>query len=263
MNRLLKRAIIFIGFFFLLTPTVFADVKRIYDEADLLGAEQIQHLEEQAASYFSEWSTDFIIVTTNDTEGKSLMSYTQDVSDDLAEELNRAEDNMVILTIYIESSEDREAYIAAFGKGKEYVDNARVQLILDHIIPPLSDDDYFGAFELFFEKSAEYLNIRPGVNPESLLLNTYVQLAVAIGLGGIIVFFMAYSSGGRSTVTSGTYLNRNNSQIVRKHDRYLRKTVTRKRKPSNNNRGGGSGFSGGGGGVTRAGRSHSGGGRKF
>ncbi|MEJ8764926.1 TPM domain-containing protein [Oceanobacillus sp. HCA-5259] len=262
MNRLSKSAIIFIAFFFLFTTPAFADVERIYDEAGLLDANQIQQLEKKAASYFSEWSTDFIVVTTNDIEGKSLKRYTQDISDELEEKLNRAEDNMVILTIYIESSADREAYIAGFGKGEEYVDDARIQLILDHIIPDLANDDYFEAFELFFEKSAEYLNIRPGVNPESIFLNTYLQLGVAITLGGLIVFIMAYSSGGKSTVTSGTYLNRNNSRIVRKHDRYLRKTVTRKRKPSNNsNSGGGGGF--GGGGVTRAGRSHSGGGRKF
>lgn len=262
-NRLLKRAFIFIVFFLSITTTAFADPERIYDEAGLLDAKQIQQLEKKAASYFNEWSTDFIVVTTNDTEGKSLMRYTQDISDELAEKLNRAEDHMVILTVYIESSTDREAYIAGFGKGKEYVDNSRVQLILDHIIPYLANGDYVEAFELFFKKSAEYLNIRPGVNPESIFLNTYFQLAVAIALGGIIVFIMAYSSGGKSTVTSGTYLNRNNSQIVRKHDRYLRKTVTR-RKPSNNSNGGaGGGFGGGGGGVTGAGRSHSGGGRKF
>ncbi|MCM3739825.1 TPM domain-containing protein [Oceanobacillus luteolus] len=260
MKLLWKTSILFTFLFFLLISPALADVQRIYDHADLLTDEQVQELEKQAANYFEEWNTDFIIITTEDTNGKTIMKYMQDFTDELKDEFNRQEDNMAVITIDMDS---RMVDIAGFGIAEKYIDDERIELILDHVTPYFSQGDYYKAFKLFFEKADEYLDIRPGVNPESVFFNTFFQLAVAVVLAAIIVFLMAYTSGGRVTVTSGTYLNRSSSRIISKRDRYLRKTVTRRKKPSANNNGGGGGFRGGGGGITGAGRSHSGGRRGF
>lgn len=254
MKQFIRAALLFSLFFLLFSGNTHAEVQRIYDQAGLLTDEQVQVLEEQAAAYFEEWQTDFIIITTEDTDGKPIMNYMGDFIDELADEWNRPEESMAVLTI---DMGDRWVDLAGFGLAKEYLDDSRLDQIRNQITPHLSDNNHYEAFQLFFEKADQYLGVRPGVNPESIFLKTYFQLAVALGLAGIIVFFMAYNSGGRVTVTSGTYLNRSNSAIISKHDRYLRKTVTRRKKPSNNNKGGGGGF-GGGGGMTGGGRSHSG-----
>ena len=230
-----------------------AQEQRIYDDANLLTAEQVKALETQAEEYFNEWQTDFIIITTEDADDLDIMVYMQNFTDELAEQFNRPEDNMTVFAIDMKS---RDFYLSGFGLGKEYLDSGRLDMINQRVTPYLSDGNYYKAFETFFEKSDEYLGVRPGVNPESIFLNTFFQLAVAAGLGGIIVFFMAYNSGGRVTVTSGTYMDQNNSKIVQQRDNYVRKTVTKRKKPSNNNSGGG-GF-GGGGGMSGGGRSHSG-----
>lgn len=250
-----KTSFLFTFLFFLLISPALADVQRVYDHADLLTDEQVQELEKQAATHFEEWNTDFIIITTEDTNGKTIMKYMQDFTDELQEEFNRQEDNMAVITMDIE---DRWVDLAGFGLAEEYLDSTRLDQIRNQITPYLSDGEYYEAFQLFLTKTDEYLGIRPGVNPESIFFNTFFQLAIALGLAGIIVFFMAYTSGGRVTVTSGTYLDRSNSKINSKRDRYLRKTVTRRKKPSSNNSGGGGGFRGGGGGISSAGRSHSG-----
>lgn len=260
MKLVWKTSFLFTFLFFLLISPALADVQRVYDHADLLTDEQVQELEKQAATHFEEWNTDFIIITTEDTDGKSTKQYMEDYSDQLAKNFNRDEDNMAILTF--RTGKIREVYIAGFGVAKEYIDNQRVELILDHVAPLLTEQEYNNAFQLFFKKADEYLNIRPGVNPESIFFNTFIQLAAAIILAGVIVFFMAYTSGGRVTTTSGTYLDKNRSQIISKRDRYIRKTVTRRKKPSSN-KGGGGFRGGGGGGITGAGRSYSGGGRRL
>ncbi|MHA6251494.1 TPM domain-containing protein [Oceanobacillus sp. CAU 1775] len=254
MKKLFASSLLVIMFIFITTAPVFADVQRIYDEANLLTDAEVQELEAQASAYFDEWQTDFIIITTNDTEGRMVTTYMQDFTDELAKEFNRSEDNMAVLTM---DMQNREVYLAGFGIGKEYLDDARLDQIRNQITSDLSNGNYYDAFEHFFAKSDEYLNIRPGVNPESLFFNTFVQLGAALVLAFIVVFIMAFNSGGRVTVNARTYLDQQNTRIVSQHDRYLRKTVTRKKKPSNNSSGGGGGRMGGGG-ISSAGRSHSG-----
>lgn len=255
---LFKRTVaFFILFFFMAINITFADVQRVYDEAGLLTEEEVANLEQQAAAYFEKWDTDFIIVTTESTEGKGIRQYLQDFSDKLWGEFNREEDNMAIITVDIG---DRWVDLAGFGRAEKRIDNKRADHIRQELTPYLSDENYYEAFQVFMEMADEYMRTFPGVNPNSIFFNTLFQLAVSLGLAGIIVFFMAYHSGGKVTVTSTTYLDRNQSRVIRKRDRYLRKSVTRMKKPSSNSRGGGGGggFRGGGGGVTRAGRSHSG-----
>lgn len=254
MKRIMKLSIFFVFFFlFIGVSSISADVQRIYDDANLLTDEEVANLEEKAAAYYDEWQTDFIILTTNDAGGKDIKKYMGDFTDELEEEFNRTEDNMIVLTMKMETS---DITINGFGLGEKYVDNKRSESIRNKITPDLSNENYYDAFILFFESSHEYLEVTPGVNPDSIFFNTFIQLAIAVVLAGVIVFFMAYNSGGRVTVSSKTYMDQENSRVISKSDRYIRKTVTRTKKPSNNN-------SGGGGGMTGGGRSYSGSRGKF
>lgn len=254
MKKLMKLSIFFmLLFLFIGESSISADVQRIYDDANLLTDEEVADLEEKAAVYYDEWETDFIILTTNDADGKDIKQYMGDFTDELAEKFNRTEDNMVVLTMDMKS---RDVTVNGFGLGEKYVDNKRSESIRNKITPDLSNENYYDAFILFFESSHEYLGITPGMNPDSIFFNTYIQLAIAVVLAGVIVFFMAYNSGGRVTVSGKTYMDQENSRVISKSDRYIRKTVTRTKKPSNNN-------SGGGGGITGGGRSYSGSRGKF
>lgn len=256
----MKRSLTFaIILFFISIVPIAAEEQRIYDEANLLTDAEIQELEQQAAAYFDEWQTDFIIITTPSTDGQFIRSYMQDFTDELAKEFNRSEDNMAVLTM---AMDERDVDLAGFGIAKKYLDDDRLTQIRSQITPSLSSGDYFDAFELFFAKSNEYLNIRPGVNPESILFNNFVQLGAAVLLAVVVVFIMAFNSGGRVTTTARTYLDQQSTRVNSQRDRFLRKTLTKTKKPSNNNKsGGGGGF--GGGGISSAGRSHSGSRGKF
>lgn len=243
MNRISKLLFLFIFCFFLVLPSVSADVQRVYDQAGILSDEEVAALEKKAADLFKKWETDFIVITTESTEGLPIMKYMQNFTDQLAKEFNRKKDNMAVITL---DMGDRWVDLAGFGRAETYLPDSRVDMIRGEITPSLSAGNYYEAFDLFFDFGDEYLDKHPNI-----FFNTFFQLALSLGLAGAIVFFMAYTSGGRVTVTSRTYLDESNTKIIDKHDIYLRKTVTRKRKPSSKSGGGGGGISGGG-------RSHSG-----
>lgn len=242
-------------FWLLATSSVAAVSDRhIYDNAGLLNGGEAQDLEAQAMDYSREENADFLLLTTDGMEGKDIKTFMGDFFDGWAVDNNQ--ENAVLLTIDIAS---REVFLAGFGTAETSLDDERIELVLDRIVPYLQSADYGGAFEETMAASSEYMDYRPGVNPESIFLKTWLHAALSLALGGGIVGAMLYNSGGRITTTPRTYFDDNNTHVRNHEDRFRNKTVTRTK--IQKNKGGGGGF--GGGGMTGGGRSFSGGGRKF
>lgn len=225
----------------------------VYDYADLLTDAEKERLEELAASLGAEYDIDFIILTTNDTEGKDIEDYLGDFYD---EKYNLEAVDAAMLTL---DMEHRDVYVAGFYKGKKYIDNKRAGLIREKITPDLSAGNYYHAFSTYIETAHEYMGVMPGVNPESIFLKWWFHIIISVVVAGASVGLMAYNSGGRVTVNSATYLNQGTSRVLNRSDNFIRQTVTKRRKPQNNNSGGG----GGGGGITGGGHSFSGSRGKF
>jgi len=236
-------------------PIAFAEIdQHIYDEAGLLSEQEISDLEAYATEKSQEQGADFLLLTTNSTEGQPIEMYMGDFFDDLADE--SGQENAVVLTIDMGG---REFYVAGFGTAETRLDNERVELVLDRVEPYMVDGEYAGAFRETISTADRYMEYRPGVNPESFFLKTWFHAAVALLLGGGIVGTMLYNSGGRVTTTAATYIDRDHTRVTKDSDRFRNKTVTRSKIPKNNKSGGGFG----GGGMTGGGRSFSGGGRGF
>lgn len=229
--------------------------QHIYDDANLLSDSEIAELEAVAAEYSEEQETDFLFLTISDEEVFYLQDYMGDFYDDLAEETNQ--ENAVLLSMNIAT---RDVYLAGFGTAETTLDNQRVNLVLDRIVPEMQDGDYAGAFEETVVTSSRYMEFRPGVNPENIFFKNWFQLAIGLLLGGGVVGFMLYNSGGRVTTNSTTYFDDTHTRVTSKLDQFRNKTISRRKVPKKSSSGGG-GF--GGGGSTGGGRSFSGGGRKF
>lgn len=244
----------FVFFFFfsfsIMTGTAASpDKQRIYDYANLLSKDDVEELETLSAQLSEKRETDFIILTTNDTEGKDVVKYMQDFYEEQALGYDKPHGNVAILTL---DMQHREVYLAGFSKAKTYLDNERMNLIRERITPDLTDENYVKAFKTFMKKSDEYMEFKPGVNPENILFKWWFQLIASLSVGGLIVGIMAYNTGGRMTVYEGTYRDNENSKILNRKDQYIRTTISKHKKPSSNNSGGG------GGGITSGGHSHSG-----
>lgn len=230
-----------------------ADSKNlIYDEANLLNEQEKSELNALANEYGAERQTDFVILTTNNTENQDVQLLTEDFYDEHALGYDKAHGNAVILTM---DMYNREVYLAGFYKAEDYLDSGRLDKIRNKITPDLTEGNYKLAFEKYINLSYKYMGYKPGVNPDNILFNIWFQLIASVAIGGIAVGVMAYRSGGRVTVNRATYEDSSTSSVIDRQDRYIRTTVTKRKIEKNNNNGGGGG---GGGGTSRGGHSHSG-----
>ncbi|MBU8879131.1 TPM domain-containing protein [Bacillus sp. FJAT-29790] len=231
--------------------------QQIYDYASLLTKDEIGKLESMAETYGVKRETDIVILTTNDTKGKDVVEYMQDFYDENALGYDKPHGNTVILTV---DMQHRDVYLAGFYKAKEYFDDYRLDLMREKITPDLSSGDYYHAFHSYIQTSYQYMGIRPGVDPNNILLNRWFQIIASLAAGAIAVSVMAYRSGGRISVNETTYRDMDHSTVIRRRDDYVRTTTTKRKKPPANPNGGGRG---GGGGMSKGGHSHSGSRGKF
>ncbi len=265
------------------------DYPHVYDDAGLLSTSEITDLEEMCIEYGKESGIEIMILTHNDSNAKYAEQYLEDFNDTLPD------DDRVLMLIDLHN---RDVFIEGYGLAETYIHSKRIDAILDEIVDPLSNGDYYNAMETYIKRSAAYMKDDSELNwdhdysvgaPQSdnpdgkyydetwpyeneeaqdddLFTKWWFQLIVSLVIGGVVVGIMAHSSGGTMTADSHTYLDQRNSGLIGRRDIYLHTKVTRVRKPKENNSSGSrSGFNSGGfrGGVSSGGRSHSSGGRKF
>ncbi|EPY14314.1 TPM domain-containing protein [Paenibacillus alvei] len=228
----------------------------IFDEAKLLTGREYEELQELAKQYSEERKTDMIIYTTNDPLAYDVKRMTQDFYDEYGPGYKMRHGNAIILMV---DMTQREIYLAGFYKAKVYFDDDRLDQIRDKIAPYLTDKEYKDGFLTYLKTVHKYMGYRPGVNPDNLLLNIWVQLGAALVIGGGIVTLLVYRSGGRVTVDAQTYEDPNSAGLVDYSDQYIRTCTTRTRRYSSSSSSSSSGGRGsGGGGTTSGGHSHSG-----
>lgn len=251
---------VIVTLFFIMFLSVFApylvaaaDKQRIYDEANLLTAEQISALEEVANKFSVRRETDFVIITTDDSDGKDIEKFMADFYDERKLGYDREHGNAAILAIDMAK---RDVMLMGFYKAKERLDAERLTMIREEINPDLSAGNYYQAFHSYLTLADDYIRYKKGVDPNNPFFRTGVQFAVALILGILIVWLMVRNVGTKITTTAATYRDQSRTRIVSQRDKYVRTTVTKRRKPKpNNSSGGGGGFTGGG--TTGGGHSYS------
>lgn len=279
--------IIVISTFHPITASAAPEDPKVYDNYGLFTAEEITNLEDTCKQYGEEGKVDIVIITADGLDGKTRKQYLEDFYDEHSFGYEQATGTAALILINMDSN-DRGVEIQGYGDAEYYVNNDRIEYMLDDIVPLLSDGNYYDAMVQYAKEVAYYMNEEEGVNTspttgaegsgnyygessyagssdyygqeENIFFNTFFQLAIALVIGAIVVGTMALQSGGKITVNNHTYLDEEHSRVIAHRDDYLRTTITRVKKPENNNSGG---RSSGGGGVSSGGSSHSGGGRSF
>lgn len=269
---------------------VYAEKQRVFDDYGYFSTSELTELEKICKTYGEEGKVDIIMLIQDGLGGQTPTSYMEYFYDNHEFGYDKVHGDTVILLLNLEEN-NRSVNIQGYKNAMHYVNNDRVEHILDDITPYLQDGDFYNALELFAKESAYYMKEEKGVNTapatgsknsgnyygessydgpsnyygqkkDNILYNTWLQLAGALVIGGITIAIMIGNSGGRITTNNRTYLNESNSGLIAHRDDYIRTTTTRVRKPQNNNNDGG-GRSSGGGGISSGGHSHSGGGRSF
>ncbi|HJB25305.1 MAG TPA: TPM domain-containing protein [Firmicutes bacterium] len=222
---------------------------KIYDYAGLLTPEQIQSLSEKLITTGEKRKMDLVIVTTDDTKGRSSRDYADDFYDYNGFGIGE-EKNGVLLLI---DMEHRNAWISTTGKAISVINSNRIDKILDDVAPPLTDGNYEKSCLAFINKTNHYLLDDQLISPQTFLI--FVGISLAIGAIGVLIMVASNRLVKKGT-QAGAYVT-GEIAITGQNDIFLRSSVTRTAIPKNTSSGGGGSHTG------SSGTSHGGGGRSF
>ena len=268
---------------------------RIYDYAGLLDERDVAELELVFYTCGMGTNVDIILVTTDDMEGKSDQVYLEDFQDELYFTQDILAENASMMLI---NMEDRVVTIQGYGDCEFWLNNDRIEYMLDWVYVDLSRGDYYAAAETFAEQTVYYMRQDKGVSTEyepgqdygetydgpsdyyteplqeRYTAGGYLGQKLSEAFFGSVLLALVGSTAAcliiglnrkaKVTVYPATYMDQSNSGLTARRDDYLRTTVTKVRRPKESSSGGSSGGrSSGGGGRSSGGRSHSGGSRRF
>lgn len=250
----------------------FIDVPLVVDGAGLFTEEQIVTLQ-QTAQYVSLYtSIQTVIVTTNDTGGRTATAYADDFFDYNGYGYGADRDGILMLI----DMDNREVAISTSGIAIRYFTDARLESMLDTIFVYMPDQNYFNAATVFLDDVEHWYN--RGIPEDQYNFQRTITAgewafagfgALAAGLSFFLITRRRYRFGAKKSgfnMLSNTRLN-----LAAQQDSLVNRTVTHRRIPRNDGGGGGS-FGGGGGGgfsgrstthTSSSGRTHGGASRKF
>ena len=257
---------------------VSAETVYVYDHADLLTIEEEEELQSYAEVMNDIWKMNFLVITTDDAEGKSSMEYADDFYD-----AQFPEESEIDGVAYLIDMDHREIYLSTSGLAIRYLTDERIDIILDAAFECVADGDYYGTFKAFFDESERFFYEGIPEDQYNYDVNTgeadYYQEPMKLTFGEFLFAFAAALIPAVLTVVFikakyqlkfedfhyNAYTD-SEVQLSVKSDRLVNKFITHRRIPQNNHSSGGS--RGGGGSrssvhTSSSGRSHGGGGRSF
>lgn len=294
MNKLMKslKGIVFMIVLVMVvfgTVNVYADTNKqyVYDNAGIFSESEIDELTEQCEETSEELEIDIVILTADNTHGKSSMVYSDDFMDENGlgyEDDGRWDKSCVLLFL---DFDNQEVYINTTGLGILCVEDDDIEDILDDVFEYIPQKDYRNASVSFISSTrdvvqrnkAEYANeymddwenfngtyeefydtyVDQSHNTLYMFRNPLVSFFSAAIVAAVVVAIMASQSKSRMTVDQYTYMDRRNLKVHVATDRYTN-TTTKRYKASSSSSGGGGGH-GGSFHSSGGGHSHGGGGR--
>ncbi len=256
---------------------VSAEENYVYDHADLLTVQEEEYLQNLATKHAEQWNMNFLVVTTDDAEGKSAKEYADDFYD--AQFPDDSEEDGIL---YLIDMDNREIYLSTYGLAIRYLTDERVDNIFDEAFEYVADGDYYGTFVAFFDETDYYLNrgipenqykydVEAGEidyyqEPKRITFGEFLfALVVALIPAGITISVIKAKYQLKFEDFHYDAYTDSDVQLSVKSDQLVNKFVTHRRIPRNNESSGRSSGGGSRSSVHRSssGRSHGGGGRKF
>ena len=115
----------------------------VVDDGDLLTDAETAELQQKLAALAEKYGKDAVVLTTESTGGKSAMAY----ADDYYDEHGYAADGILLLA----DMGEREWWISTAGDCINLFSDAQIDAIGDEVANYLSDGDYAGAFDAFYD----------------------------------------------------------------------------------------------------------------
>ena len=258
---------------FVITVPAFASGELVVDNADLLSSEEEATLNSQLSELKSKYGMDIAVLTTNSTDGKSIMSY----ADDFYDQNGYAADG-AILVVNMDTDNggaDRGWWLSTAGRGIQVFTDYGIEQVGAEIRNYLSSGDYAGAFSAFAKTADQFADQYINKGQAYDIDNYYVAkkephwilwAVIALIIGAVLGLIVTSAQKGRhktvrSQTNATTYMKEGSLNITNSTETFLYASVATTPIPQNNNR------SGGGGGssihISSGGVSHGGGGGRF
>lgn len=247
---------------------------QVYDKAGLLDNKDRRSIEQQVEQLQSVYDMNFVILSTNDAEGKSSRDY----ADDFYMDHGFYEDGKKGGVTLLIDLEHREVWVSVAGDMQYYLTDSRVESVIDAGYGQLKAGDYGACYRNMLERVQSWLE--EGIPADQYMYDeetgeivryrsiqfyeALLAAAIALAAAGISVAGVA----GKYRMKWGTYKypyqEKSKLDIKKQEDRFMNQIVTTRKIPKNP-----PSSSGGNGGnrtsthTSSGGGSFSGGGRKF
>jgi uncharacterized protein len=207
--------------------------------------ELIEAIDEQCKGL----SYNILFLTTDDANGKSTMSYSDDYMDKLFPE--GTENNIA----FVIDMDNRKIYINTMGKAIENLSDDEIDIGIDRGYDEIKSNDYDGcllamaSYCLDELKGPSFITLLLQATPFALLVTAVV----------VVVLILRHNKINK-TVAATSYLMKNDYDVIDKDETFVRSYETIQRdyyKPKSSSSSGGSSH------RSSSGRSHGGGGRSF
>lgn len=247
-----------------------AETDHVKDYMELFTIEEINDLESKIVDFTSRQAMDMVIVTTNDTAGKSSEAYADDFYDENGYGVG-ADFSGLLLLINMDA---REVWISTAGHAIDVYNDSRITTLVNDVTPYLSDANYKQACDTFLAEIDQYAtegvvagqyrtegdapyvaNLSFGEKALKMMVNP-ILLLIALAIAVIAVVSITLSNKGKVTVNNQTYEMTGSFVLTNQTDQFIREHLS-KTKIQKASSGGSSTHSG------SSGRSHGGGGGGF
>lgn len=204
---------------------VSGDYGFVYDQEDLLTDEEERNLQDKLEEIGEKYDVQLAVVTTSSYSQITIEEYADDMMDygQLGMKTGN-NDSAVLLAI---SMQDREYHISTRGEAILVLTDNNLYSLEDMFVSYLSSADYSKAFSRF-ASGVEYYFAKYETRNQIPIWKWALCLVMGLVCGGITVFVM--SSGMKnvkSNNSAANYEEKNNVNIVKRRDFFIRKNVSR------------------------------------
>ena len=236
MKKIFKLLTMFFLVCSIVIPTItYADLARVNDFASILSSDEKNNLEEKIKEIGDKYKYDIVILTTNNTEGKSSQNYADDFYD--YNEFGYDEKNSGLLLLI--NMEDRFINIYTTGDAIKKFSREKIDKIIDDMYDEISGGSYYEASEIFLDKVESTL----GWIKYKKIRVLAIAVVIALVISSLSCFGISYKYTHSNSVSGMNYLKNNSVKFIARRDQFITSHVTRT-KIEKNNGGGGSGGSG-------------------
>lgn len=227
----------------LVTGILAASGANVYDEADLLSAQEEARLAEKLWQIGEEFDAQIVVMTVSSTDG-NIDAYIEEVYDGMNMGRGENRDGVLLLVCM----DDREYRILSNGYAGEAIGSGQIDAIGDTIVSDLSDGAYGDAFSAFADQCAYYLDGYLNGFPFQVGKSLLIALIVGAVAGVAVAFVLKKQlKSVRQQKQANVYIKGGSMQLTTSRDLFLYREVTRTKKDSSKSSGSGSSRSVGGG----------------